>query len=121
MINRYGTGWRVELARKSPSKPLVSRLPITKARINLGAVVKRVHVGKEYVILEKGGLPVVAIMDIDEFEDYLEVKDASVKRHIAVSAREHAAGKGRPAKDFFEELEAEEVSPRSGVKRRRGT
>ncbi len=109
------------MARKSPSKPLVRRLPITKARINLGAVVKRVHVGKEYVILEKGGLPVVAIMDIDEFEDYLEVKDPSVKRHIAASAREHAAGKGRPAKQFFEELDAEESSSRSEVKQRRRT
>ena len=80
LINRDVTGWRVELARKSPSRPLVSHLPITKAPVNLGAVVKRVHVGKEYVILEKGGLPVVAIMDIDEFEYYLEVKDPSVKR-----------------------------------------
>ncbi len=109
------------MARKSPPKPLVSHLPITKARVNLGAVVKRVHVGKEYVILEKGGLPVVAIMDIDEFEDYLEVRDPSVKRHIAASAREHAEGKGRPAKEFFAELEAEESASHSGAKRRRGT
>ena len=40
---------------------MVHRLPITKARINLGQVVKRVHVNKEYFILEKDGIPVAGI------------------------------------------------------------
>jgi len=80
-----------------------------------------VHLGKEYVILEKGGLPVVALMDIDEFEDYLELQDPQVKRHIARSAREHAEGKGRPAKEFLDELTAEESASRAGATRRRGT
>ena len=48
----------------------VSVMPITKARINLGAVVRRVHLNKEYIILEKGGIPVVGLMDADELEDY---------------------------------------------------
>ena len=38
-------------------KSMVRHLPITKARINLGAVVKQVHLNKEYVILEKDGIP----------------------------------------------------------------
>ena len=54
---------------------MVQTLPITKARINLGAVVKRIHLNKEYVILEKDGIPIAGIMDIDEFEDYLELQD----------------------------------------------
>lgn len=107
------------MARKAASKVSVHRLPITKARNNLGAVVRQVHLGKDYVILEKGGLPVVALMDIDEFDDYLELQDPEVKRHIAVSAREHAAGKGRPAEEFFKELEAEERTSRNKRKRRR--
>ena len=37
---------------------MVQKLPLTKARINLGAVIKRVHLHKEYVILEKDGIPV---------------------------------------------------------------
>jgi len=42
------------MARKkaTSSPPVVHRLPITQARINLGAVVKRVHLNKEYIILE---------------------------------------------------------------------
>ena len=96
------------MARETaPKAPMVRRLPITKARMILGALVKRVHVRKDYVILEKGGIPVVGLMDVDEFEDYLELKDPRVKRHIAASARDHAKGKSRPAADFFDDLEAE--------------
>ena len=41
---------------------MVHRLPVTKARVNLGQVVRRVHVNKEYFILEKDGIPVVGIL-----------------------------------------------------------
>jgi antitoxin (DNA-binding transcriptional repressor) of toxin-antitoxin stability system len=47
----------------------VNRIPITEARINLGAVVKRVHLNGEYFILEKDGIPIVGIMGADELED----------------------------------------------------
>jgi len=82
----------------------VQRLPITQARINLGALVKRVHLNKEYFILEKDGIPVVGIMDIDEFEDYLELQDLKVREHIQKSKEEYLAGKSRPAEEFLEEL-----------------
>lgn len=99
--------------------PIVHRLPMTKARINLGAVVKRVHLNKEYVVLEKSGIPIAGMMDIDEFEDYLELNDPRVKRHIAASAREYAAGKSRPAAGFLKELERDERASVGRSKRRR--
>ena len=96
------------MARKaSRSKPMVHRLPLTKARINLGALVKRVHLGKEYVILEKDGIPVAGLMDINEFEDYLELQDPKVRAHIAASNREYVAGESRPMDEFLKELRGE--------------
>ena len=89
--------------KKSP--PMVHRLPITKARINLGAVVKQVHLNKEYVILEKDGIPIAGLMDIDEFEDYLELKDPKIREHIRKSNDEYLAGKSRPASALFAELQ----------------
>ena len=71
-------------------------LPLTKARINLGAVEKRVHHNKEYFILEKDGIPLAGLMDIDEFEDYLELQDPKVWAHIRRSYQEYRAGKGQP-------------------------
>jgi len=94
-------------AAASKSTPMVQRLPLTQARINLGAVVKRVHLNKEYVILEKDGIPVAGLMDIDEFEDYLELQDPKVREHIRKSQQEHLAGKSRPAREFLAELRRE--------------
>ena len=50
-------------------------MPITKARINLGAVVARVHKTGKPVILEKGGIPVATIVDMDTLEDLYDALD----------------------------------------------
>jgi PHD/YefM family antitoxin component YafN of YafNO toxin-antitoxin module len=81
--------------------PTVHRLPITKARLNLGQVVKRVHVNKEYFILEKDGIPVAGILDAEELEDYLELRDPKARRAIETSNADIAAGRTRPAGDLL--------------------
>ena len=83
---------------------MVEHLPLTQARNSLGAVVKRVHLGKTYVILEKDGIPLAGLMDIDEFEDYLELQDPKVRAHIAKSRQEFLAGRSRPARSLLTEL-----------------
>ena len=95
---------------------MVQRLPLTQARNSLGAVVKRIHLNKEYVILEKDGIPLAGVMDIDEFEDYLELQDPKVRADIRRSTAEYRAGKSRPAEDFLKELRQEEARK---AKRRR--
>ena len=40
-----------------PSTAILNRIPITKARINLGQLAKRAHLNNEYFILEKDGIP----------------------------------------------------------------
>ncbi len=95
----------------------VSYMPITKARVNLGAVVRRVHLNKEYIILEKGGIPVVGIMDADELEDYLEVHDPAMQRQIQKSNEDIRAGRVRPAEEHLAEVMAR-LRPRSRRNRR---
>jgi hypothetical protein len=58
---------------------VVNRLPTIKARINLGQLAKRAHLNNEYSILEKDRIPVIGIMDADELEDYLELRDPMVR------------------------------------------
>jgi antitoxin (DNA-binding transcriptional repressor) of toxin-antitoxin stability system len=80
------------------AKPtMVNRMPITEARINLGAVVKRVRLNGEYFILEKDGIPIAGIMGADELEDYLELRDPKVQRILKQSAQDVRAGRTRPA------------------------
>lgn len=85
-------------------KPLVNRIPLTKARVNLGQVVRRAHVNREYFILEKGGIPVVGIMHVDDLEDYLEQQDESLKEQIKAGHQDYLAGRVRDAGEFLAEL-----------------
>ena len=76
---------------------MVQKLPLTKARVNLGAIIKRVHLNKERFVLEKDGIPVAGLLDIDEFEDYLELQNPKVREYIQKSNAAYMAGKSRPA------------------------
>ncbi len=55
-------------------------LPITKARINLGAVVERVRTTRERVTLEKGGIPVATLVNTEELEDMQDALDLMIAR-----------------------------------------
>jgi hypothetical protein len=85
-------------------KSVVHRIPLTKARINLGQVVRRAHVNREYFILEKDGIPVVGIMHVDDLEDYLDQQDESLKKQIKVGHQDYLAGRTRDVSELLAEL-----------------
>lgn len=95
---------------------VVHRLPITKARVNLGQVVRRVHLNKEYFILEKDGIPIVGIMGAEELEDYLELRDPKVREHIRKSHEDFLAGRHRPAEDLLADLKQPKVKKRAATR-----
>jgi len=84
---------------------VINRLPVTKARINLGKIIRITHTDKQYFILEKDGIPVVGLMDIDEFEDYLETKmeqeDPDFQAQIQEGYEAYKKGNVRTADEFF--------------------
>ena len=98
-------------------KSMVNRIPITKARINLGQLAKRVHLNNEYFILEKDGIPVIGLMSADELEDYLELQDSKVKEFIAESHKHYVSGRVRPAETLLAELK--QKAPRKAKSRKR--
>jgi restriction endonuclease len=85
-------------------KTVVHRIPLTKARINLGQVVRRAHVNREYFILEKDGIPVVGLMHVDDFEDYLDQQDESLKAQIKAGHKDYLAGRTRDLSALLAEL-----------------
>lgn len=87
---------------------MVNRIPMSKARANLGAVAKRAQQEGEYFILEEDGIPIAGLMSADELEDYLELRDPKVKKQIAASRRDYEAGRVRPASDLLSELKRNE-------------
>lgn len=52
-------------------------------------------------------MPVAGIMDIDEFEDYLELNDPKVRREIEKSNEDIGAGRTLPAREMLAELRGE--------------
>ena len=92
---------------KNKRKARINTLPITQARYNLGALAKRVHLNKEYFILEKDGIPIIGIMDADELEDYVELQDPKARRDIQRSNADIREGRTRPARELLTELRGE--------------
>lgn len=86
------------------NKPISLVQTVQISKVRLGALAKRVHLNKEYFIIEKDGVPIMGIMDIDEFEDYLELQDPKVQRCIEKGYQDYRAGKSRPARELLAEL-----------------
>ena len=86
------------------SVTVVHRIAMTEARMNLGQLAKRAHVNNEYFILEKDGIPVIGIMDADEMDDYIELRNPGVRAQIAESNEDVEAGRTRPAAEILNEL-----------------
>ncbi len=99
------------MSKHSVAKPMIHRLPITEARRHLGSLVRRLHRKGEYFILEKDGIPVAAVMDPDELDDYLDLQDPTIRRIMEEGEAEHRAGKSRPAKELLAELRKKPARP----------
>ena len=85
-------------------RSVVHRVPITRARINLGQLARRVQVKREYFILEKDGIPLAGMMNADEFEDYLDLRDLGLRKQIRRSQEQYRRGQKRDARAWLAEV-----------------
>ena len=99
MLNRRGVIKKITMS-------MVHRIPLTKARVNLGQIARRAHLNNECFILEKNGIPIAGIVDIDDLEDWLELQDPEIQEQLAEGYREYRQGKTKPLDDFLAELHA---------------
>ena len=98
--------------KDTDQEPAVRLVSLDQACVDLGALIERLQTSNERFVLEKDGLPVAVLIDIDEFEDYLELQDPEVNKAIAESRQDYLAGKSRPAEELLRELEEEEERER---------
>ena len=85
---------------KSP-KRVMHHTPITTARTNLGQIVRRAHVNGECFILEKDATPVASIMNVDDMEDWLELKNPDMRKQIAEDYAEYQCGETTSLDEFL--------------------
>ncbi len=85
-------------------KPVVHHIPITKARINLGQVVRRTHLNRECFVLEKDGIPVAGIINVDDMTDWLEQQNPGMCTQIAEGYAEYQKGDTTPLDAFITDV-----------------
>ena len=93
------------MAKTKPIK--VRRLSIADARASLSKIARHAHVNGEYFFVGGNGAPMIGIMDAEEMEDYLELRDPSVQAEIERSNEDIRAGRTRPAAQLLEEARSE--------------
>ena len=87
------------------SKPIrVRRVSLAEARANLTKIARHAHDNGVYFLAGENGAPVIGIMDAEEMEDYLELRDPKLQLEIQKSNEEYLAGKSRPFEEFLAEL-----------------
>lgn len=59
---------------------MTKHIPISKARVNLGAVVEGVRANGDVVVLEKDGIAVASIVGVDVVEDLHDALDLAAAR-----------------------------------------
>jgi len=92
--------------------PKVTRVSATEAKTHFGELIRRVKAGKEYIIVERDGLPVLGILDADELEDYLDLHDESLKAQIRQGYREYQTGKTRSVEKVLAEVRTTTTQPK---------
>ncbi len=91
-------------------KPSRVSIRSTDVQRNFGDVIRRVFSGKEHLIVERDGLPVVAIISAAEYEALMQERDQRAERlkRFEAAARaigEQAERQGMTEEEFLASLE----------------
>lgn len=68
------------------------KITATDAKVQFGATMEKAKSGRP-VIIEKNNTPQVVMISIDDYEDFLEVKNEKSQKNIEKSAKEIKTGK----------------------------
>ena len=87
----------------------IKTISATEAKNRFGDVIRRVCRGQEHLIVERGGIPVVAIVPISDYEQFLTQtqRDAieTVESDISTASAQNQAGNRLMA--FLDEMHAQ--------------
>ena len=87
----------------------IATISATEAKNRFGDVIRRAYRGQEHIIVERGGIPVVAILPISDYEQFLtkEQPDAieTVGADISTASAQNQAGNRLMA--FLDEMHAQ--------------
>jgi len=85
---------------------MVSVVTATEAKNRFGELIKRAYLGEEHLIVKRGGIPVVAIVPIADYERLItpEVLPDEIAQAVVTGTREELARRNLLA--FLEKVQA---------------
>jgi prevent-host-death family protein len=75
-----------------PSKRMVRMVSATEAKNRFGAIIKQAYADDEHLIIERGGIPVVAIVPIQDYARLIREEELSSEVAASVAVSSQAAG-----------------------------
>ena len=87
----------------------IATISATEAKNRFGDVIRRAYRGQEHLIVERGGIPVVAIVPISDYEQFMTLAQSEDKEKVepsisTASAQNQAANR---LLAFLEEMHAQ--------------
>lgn len=79
----------------------------TEARSHFADLLKRVHRGKEHLVIEKGGIAVAALIGMREYDDFLRWRAQQELRSLGQAMADRAPHAGMNEAEFAAALEAD--------------
>lgn len=83
------------------AEPIAKTIPALEARTHLGEILKKAYKGESRFIVEKSGIPMVAIIGIDEFTSLVKARE----ERFEVYDRIQAKTKGFTAEEVEKDVE----------------
>jgi prevent-host-death family protein len=71
---------------------MVRMVSATEAKNRFGALIKQAYAGDEHLIIERGGIPVVAIVPIQDYERLMAEEELAAEVAVGVALGSQAAG-----------------------------
>ena len=87
----------------------IKTISATEAKNRFGDVIRRAYRGQEHLIVERGGIPVVAIVPISDYEQFLTQtqRDASEAREAGISTASAQNQAWKRLMTFLDEMHAQ--------------
>jgi len=84
--------------------PHTLEIGVTEVRKKLSRLLNLVHRGEEHVVVEKLGMPIAAIISIQDYDQYRQLLAQKMHRELGRKAGAEALKQGLTSKQLLEEI-----------------